>query len=357
MKGMSTPARMADAAFNRAREGVRVLEDLARFILDDAETAAHLKQARHRLTAIAASWSGPPMESARDTAGDVGTSISTSSEGSRQDLQAIASAAGHRATEAVRTLEELAKLESPRLAPELESIRYGLYDLTAAVEQILPSRTWPQWKLCVLLTETLCHHQWLQVAEAAIDGGADCLQLREKSLSTRELVARATKLVSLARPRGTTVMVNDRVDVALAANADGVHVGQEDLSVAQVRFMAGSRLLVGATVRTIEDVEQARRDGATYCGIGPMFSSNTKPDLATGGVARLRNLLPALGSLPHLAIGGIDHANVPEVMSAGGRGVAVCGAVCGSENPKAATSMILEAVEQANASETVIQDA
>jgi thiamine-phosphate pyrophosphorylase len=297
------------------------------------------------------------MESARDTAGDVGTSISTSSEGRRQDLQAIASAAGHRATEAVRTLEELAKLESPRLAPGLESIRYGLYDLTALVEQKLPARSWPQWKVCVLLTESLCRHDWLEVAEAAIAGGADCIQLREKNMSTNELVARSTRLVNLARPHGVAVIVNDRVDVALAAEADGVHVGQDDLSVAQVRSMAGSRLLVGATVRTSEDIEHACHDGATYCGIGPMYPSSTKPDLVAAGLTRLRELLPELGPLPHLAIGGIDHTNVAEVIAAGGRGVAVCGAVCGSENPRAATERILEAVQHARTTEPVIQDA
>ncbi len=357
MGGMSTSARMADAAFNRAREGLRVLEDLARFILDDAEIAAHLKQSRHQLTGIAAQWPGPPVETARDTQGDVGTSISTSSEEARQDLQAIAAAAGHRATEAVRTLEELAKLESPPLASDLQSIRYGLYDLTASVQQRLPARPWPQWKLCVLLTESLCRHGWLQVAEAAIAGGADCLQLREKSLSTSELVARATHLIELARPRGTAVVVNDRVDVALAADADGVHVGQEDLSVAQVRAMAGDRLLVGATVRSINDVQEVRRDGATYCGIGPMYSSATKPDLAAAGLDRLRDLLPAVGSLPHLAIGGIEQANVSDVVSAGGRGIAVCGAICGSEDPKAATQAMVEAMDRANSMEQVVQDA
>ena len=344
MKLMSASNRMADAAFNRAREGLRVLEDLARFILDDPARVETLKQARHDLTRFAGSWPGLSMVLSRDTAGDVGTDISTSAEGTRQDLRAVAAAAGRRATEALRSLEELAKVEAPHLAAGFERMRYGLYDCAGAVEISLPYRLAPSWQVCVLLTESRCRRPWLEVARGAIDGGADCLQLREKSMATSMLLDRAKQLVELARPRGVAVMINDRVDIALASNADGVHVGSEDLPVSEVRRIAGNSLLVGATARTANDITTAIADGASTIGIGPMFVSTTKPELTPVGPERLHELLPALGACPHLAVGGIDAMNVSNVREAGGRGIAVCSGICDADDPEAATAAFMAAM-------------
>ncbi|MEE2907869.1 MAG: thiamine phosphate synthase [Planctomycetota bacterium] len=341
---MSASNRMADAAFNRAREGLRVLEDLARFVLNDSDRVEELKQARHDLTQAAVSWPGVSMVLSRDTAGDVGTVISTSAERCRQDLRAVASAAGRRATEALRSLEELAKVEAPNLAASFERMRYDLYDIAGGIEMGMPCRLAPRWRLCILLSETRCRRPWMDVAEAAIEGGADCVQLREKSLDTATLLDRARQLVAMARPRGVAVMINDRVDVALASGADGVHVGADDLSVSDVRRIAGSRLLVGATARTPSDIQAAIAEGASTIGIGPMFVSATKPHLDPVGPERLTALLPSLGDVPHLAIGGIDAMNVGRVQAAGGCGVAVCGGICDSDDPAVAAATLLAAI-------------
>ena len=336
---------MADAVFNRAREGLRVLEDLARFVLDDVDRVEGLKQARHALTEVAGRWPGPSMVCSRDTMGDVGTSVSTEAEGRRRDLQAVAAAAGRRVTEALRSLEELAKVEAPALAGTLEQLRYSIYDLAGHVETSLSAGRAPQWSVCLLLTEDSCQRPWTEVAAAAIDGGVDCIQLREKSLGTAELIRRARHLVDLAGPRNVSVIVNDRVDVALAARADGVHVGVDDMDPADVRSLAGNSLLLGVTVRTPADAETAIARGASYCGIGPMFASPTKPELVPAGPEHLVTMLPALGSVPHLAIGGIDLAGVQQVTRAGGRGVAVCHGICGATDPAEASRALVQAVQ------------
>ncbi len=350
--------RLLDANVNRAREGLRVLEDLARFVLDDRGLARDAKQLRHALRSIAGDLGLDGLRAAavRDTPGDVGTELKTQAEGERGSLGDVAAAAGKRAQEALRVLAEGAKVlpgaGSSRAAREAERLRYAAYELERALVARLGRGGAAGWRLCVLLTESLCRRPWKQVAEEAFDAGADAIQLREKDRSDRELLARARWLVSLARAArrrdGTrpAVIVNDRADLALLAGADGVHLGQDDLPVSAVRAMAGGRLVVGVSTHDLAEARRAWADGADYVGVGAMFPSATKRR-ATSGEAFLRAFLrEARGKrpMPHLAIGGITAENVGELARAGCRGVAVSGAVCGAADPWAACRAILKAL-------------
>lgn len=353
LAGMSAELRIIDAAGNRAREGLRVLEDVARFGLDDAELSAELKDLRHGLRdglgGLAALGAGAlALVEGRDTAGDVGTGIEGSGEGARADLADVAGAAAGRVSEALRTLEEVSKVlgagvEAGGAAPWMafEALRYRVYEVHRRVAVgIRPAAR--QWRLCVLITERLCvHHPWEVVAERAMVGGADCLQLREKELESGELLVRARRLVGMARGRGVSVIVNDRADVALLAGADGVHVGQTDLGVAEVRRLGARparRLLVGVSCSTVEQARAAVRDGADYLGLGPMFVSGTKARAVLAGVGLVREVVadPVASRAPHLAISGITAQNLGGLMAEGCRGVAVSGAVCGAEDVEGA---------------------
>ncbi|HMO25925.1 MAG TPA: thiamine phosphate synthase, partial [Tepidisphaeraceae bacterium] len=162
-----------------------------------------------------------------------------------------------------------------------------------------PAGRMAQVRLCVLITESLCKRSWQETARLAIDGGADCLQLREKDLPAGELLARARELVALCREREVVSIINDRPDIALLAGADGVHVGQDDLPTLETRRLVGESMIVGTSTHSLAQAQQARRDGADYVGIGPVFRSPTKPrDFVVprdelSQVARLPNL-PAL---------------------------------------------------------------
>ena len=202
-----------------------------------------------------------------------------------------------------------------------------------------------QWRVCVLLTERLCARPWHEVLDAALEGGADCIQVREKDLSTRELCGRVRAVIERARPAGAAVVVNDRADVALACGADGVHLGQDDLPVRDARRLAGDRLLVGASTHSIEEARAAVEGGADACGVGAMFATGTKPGIAPGGTDYLRAYLASFGRVPHLAIGGITADNVRELAAAGCRGVAVSGAVCGAPDPAAVVRALRGALE------------
>ncbi|MCB9838358.1 MAG: thiamine phosphate synthase [Phycisphaeraceae bacterium] len=340
--------RILDAAANRAAEGLRVLEDIARFALDDAALTTELKTIRHgvRETLTAAGIDPARLIACRDTPGDVGTRIETPSERSRPSRRAVADAAAGRAAEALRSIEETLKQPAPQAAVHAESLRYRLYEAhrRLSLAQGADRAGFTGWRLCALITESLCARPWLEVAERAIAGGADCVQLREKALSDAELLRRARALVDLAHPLGAGVVINDRPDIALLAGADGVHVGQGDLDVASIRRLAGASLLVGVSASTIEQATAARAAGADSCGVGAMFPTTTKRKDEIAGPALLRDYLahePALP--PALAIGGITPANLGGLIAeagAGPFGVAVSSAICGADDPEVETRSI-----------------
>lgn len=330
--------RLIDANANRAREGLRVLEDIARFALDDAELSRACKEARHAVTGHVAAIADPLQAvAARDTPGDVGTSIVTVGEGSRESMAAIADAAAGRVGEALRVIEEAAKMSGMSdAASGVEAVRYRVYDVHKRIMLMLGPVQRRQFRLCVLLTSALCvHHPLLRVAEQALAGGADCLQLREKSMNDRDLLVLASRVGAVAREHGAALFVNDRVDIALLSGAQGVHLGQEDLPVLRARQVCGSRLLIGVSTGSLADARQAVQDGADLCGVGPMFQTTTKHKPVLAGPGYLREYLAdgLTSRVPHLAIGGVTLSNVGQLVDAGCRGIAVSSAVCGAAEP------------------------
>jgi thiamine-phosphate pyrophosphorylase len=346
---MNPLARIIDANANRAREALRVLEDVARFALDNPGLSETLKRLRHGLQEA---LNHLPLDRAtllanRDTEQDVGVAIKTDAELSRADIPAIAAAAASRLTEALRSMEEAAKgLSSADAARAFEQIRYRAYTADKQLTLALASPC-RQWRLCVLLTESLCtHHPWLTVAKLAIEAGADCLQLREKSLTDRELLSRAKQLVSLARPRNVSVIINDRPDVALLAKADGVHLGQTDLPVSDVLGgppLRGGSFLIGASTENLDQAHAAAKAGASYIALGPMFPTTTKEKPRLAGPSYVRSYLAdkTLAKIPHLAIGGINNSNVTQLAAEGCRGVAVSSFICSAKDPAAAAASIV----------------
>ncbi len=331
--------RIVDVNANRAREALRVLEDLARFLLSRQDLCAGLKAVRHDLQAALAALPADALAllAWRDTQGDVGTAVSGALEGSRAGPADLAIAAGKRLGESLRSLEECAKALHPGPTwAAIEALRYRAYDLERDLLLALGAPGARQWSLCVLVSESLCRRPWREVAMAALAGGADCLQLREKSLPDGELLARARWLVNQAVPAGAALFINDRIDIALLSGAQGVHLGQEDLPIREARRLAGGRLLIGASTHDLAEARAAVEAGADVCGVGAMFPTPTKAR-ATSGEAYLRAYLadPGLARVPHLAIGGISAANAGDLAAAGCRGIAVSGCVCGADDPAA----------------------
>lgn len=348
---MLSIARIMDANANRSREALRVMEDAARFALNDESLCQRIKTLRHDLRAALDVLPQGWIEANRNTADDVGTTITAEQEYSRAGLYEVVVAAGKRLTEALRALEEASKTlpahttsGSPQLPHILESLRYRAYDADAELTQRLSTGRGKQWTLCVLISESLCRKPWLEVAEAAITGGADCIQLREKHLDGAELVARARTLIDLARPADVSVIINDRVDVALAVEADGVHLGTNDLSVCEARRIAGRSLLIGASTHDFAEAEKAVISGADYCGVGAIFSTALKPDRNPSGKTYLHAFIERYPDIPHLAIGGISPENIDQLLDIPVRGVAVSSCICASHEPAEVASRLKTAL-------------
>ncbi len=329
-------ARIIDANLNRAREALRVMEDYARFVLDDPAGCAMLKQFRHDLRECVQRIPTGELLSARDTPGDVGTTISTQSERNRSDSRDVFVAAARRLCEALRTVEEYAKTFDAALSADFEALRYRGYDAEQQVIMRAPrSARFAKVRLYVLITASMCRRDWLATAEEAIAGGADCIQLREKSMDDRELLSRARHLAGLCRDRGAMFIVNDRPDIAVLSDADGVHLGQTDMPPADARRILGPDRLIGLSTHTPEQFRAALEVLPDYIAVGPMFASATKPQEHIPGPPLL-SLALAGTSIPIVPIGGITPDNAGILKEAGAERLSVCSAVLDSQDPRAA---------------------
>lgn len=346
------PRRILDANANRAREALRVLEEAARFLLDDPELAGALKADRHAV--VAALAGAGDLASSRDVVGDVGRELKTPAEAVRSGPLHVALAAGSRLSEALRVLGEYGKAVEGVDAAALEAVRYRGYTLAAAVADGLRRASRRErlrgqpWRVCVLLDRAACRRPWAEVLDAAVDAGADCVQVREKRTGGRALLALAREVVARVGGR-TSVIVNDRPDLALLAGADGVHLGQEDVGVADARRVLGPEALVGVSTTGPGELAQAVADGADVVGLGPMFPTATKPGKAVAGPGYAAEAVRLHPELPHLAIGGVTPGNAARLAAVGVRGVAVASAVTGSEDPGAAVRGLLEGLGVADA--------
>jgi thiamine-phosphate pyrophosphorylase len=337
--------RLLDANANRAREALRVLEDYTRFVLDDESLSRRLKELRHDLTLATRDWLSDAILH-RDTPGDVGTTIKTDAEQDRSSLDDVITAAGKRLGEALRSLEEFSKIAGD--GRPIESIRYRFYDIEQAIARTI-SRTrhsanrFETVRLYVLITESACKNNWLKTAEAAVAGGADALQLREKNLESGEFLRRAKLLSSLCRKNNLLLIINDRPDIALLSNADGVHVGQGDLSAIDARKIVGSQMIVGVSTHDLPQAKKAVLDGADYIGIGPIFRSSTKPrDWAEIPGLKFAGQAAANIKIPAVAIAGINLENLEQVLATGINRIAVTAAVTGCDDVEKVTRALKE---------------
>lgn len=201
------------------------------------------------------------------------------------------------------------------------------------------------WSLYVITARAVAGDRALvDVIQAAIGGGATVVQLREKSTSTREMIELGRALHAATQAAGVPLIVNDRVDVALAIEAEGVHVGVDDMPVPLARRLLGPGRLLGYSPNTLEGARQGQREGADYLGIGDLFGTPTKPDAGVPiGLEGLAAVVDAV-SIPVVAIGGITAENAAAAVRAGAAGVAVISAVAGAEDPGAAARRLRRAV-------------
>lgn len=344
-------ARILDANLNRALEGLRVIEDTVRFGLDWQSMSAACKQIRHRLAQYAAQMNDLERIHGRDTDGDVGTSNTAPGEYERVDLHHLIRANCERIKQSLRVLEEISKLPGAAnvgLAAKvdaIESIRYEFYQFEKRLLTAFENQTrWQDKHLYVLIDGQPDTQSFCGLVDQLIRARVDVIQLRDKQLADRELLDRARHLVERTQGTNSTAIINDRPDVARLSRADGVHVGQSELSVKSCRQIIGPTGHVGVSTHSLEQAQAAEAAGADYLGVGPIFPSQTKSFDATHGTSLAAATVESI-AIPWFAIGGIDEGNLDSLLECGVRRVAVSNAITGAKDPYSAATRLKDMLQ------------
>lgn len=339
--------RVLDAAANRGREAVRVIEDLIRFLCDDSTLTVTLKEFRHRFVDVLQVISPEARLAARSTESDVGTKITAKGEYTRTGFQQIITANFARLQESLRTIEECSKVNFPIISPQLERLRYDSYVLEQQV--FFRIKEYTQLQGGNLRQERLQQSQLYLILDADVSdslfvslakSGVDIIQLRDKHKTDREILSaghRWKRLLEEISPSTVPplLIMNDRPDLALLANFDGVHLGQTELPPTAVRQLVGQEMLLGLSTRTPEQVIFAMNEPIDYIGIGPVFPSTTKEFTSHLGPELVQQVMNLGVSFPVFAIGGIHLENIDSLLPTGCQRVAVSAAIAQAANPLA----------------------
>lgn len=321
--------RIIDVNSNRAREATRVIEDYARFILEDATLYNQIRSIRHNLIKILSSIT-PNLLYSRDIEMDLGKNTISN----KKNLPEIIISNFRRLSEALRSITEYLKIQparpdvpcpndcsvgrvsgwSPALATRIEKLRFEAYQLEQRFFYLLyPKQLLQKIRLYVLVPEKIDNRPIDKIIIELIKGGADAIQLRAEKLNDKELLILARKIRKITRHANMLFIVNDRIDIALLSQADGIHLGETDISIRDARRLLGSDKIIGATSHSIEEALDAEKNGADYISVGPFFPSPTKPLLKPRGFGYLKNIAKKI-HIPYIAIGGINKTNLPVLL-------------------------------------------
>jgi thiamine-phosphate pyrophosphorylase len=327
--------RILDANLDRSREGLRIVEEWCRFGLNDRALAAECKQLRQEL----AIWHTPQLRQARDTPGDIGTELSHPQEEKRADIQHLLQANLCRVQEAMRVLEEYSKLYKTEMALSCKQMRYRVYALES---KLLGDRLLEKLKKSLLYLVTSPSENLLEIVEASLKAGLTLVQYRDKESDDTVRLTLAHQLCQLCHRYDALFIMNDRVDIALAVDADGVHLGQQDIPIALARQILGWQKIVGRSTTNREEMEKAIAEKADYIGVGPVYATPTKEKKPVG--LEYVNYAANYSPIPWFAIGGIDSNNLTDVLKAGAERVSIVRAIVQSEQPHLITQNLIKQI-------------
>ena len=341
--------RIIDANLNRAGEGLHLLEEIARLIVNDASLAQQLKTIRHEV--LRGDWLfNQQLLQSRNSEGDVGIDIEVPGEKKQRELPIVAVANARRVQESLRILEEMSKIPgtSPKLDPEkFKEARFAIY----TIEQTLLSKLSRQDKTkrltglyAIIDSQALNKRSHIEVASQLIRGGARIIQLRDKLRSKGELLPVAQQIKELCSEHDVLFIMNDYLDLALAVDADGLHLGQKDLPISAARRLMPIDKIIGCSTTTVEQAVAAESGGADYIAVGSIYTTSFKETATVIGLERLRQIRQAVG-LPLVAIGGITVDKVTEVLAAGADSIAMISAILKTEDVEEATRQVIASFE------------
>ncbi|TYQ18389.1 UNVERIFIED_CONTAM: thiamine-phosphate pyrophosphorylase [Acetivibrio alkalicellulosi] len=328
--------RIIDANINRASEGVRVLEDLARFYYNDKNICGKLKEIRHGIRKEVMSHL-PSLLDSRDSHKDVGLEVSKELKiDSKTSMIELITANFKRLQEALRAIEENLKvLNLYQLSKSYEDFRFSVYQLEKEFFKLeMPKRKIIDLKglYCITAHEFSNGRSNIEVVEKMINSGAKIIQYREKYKSHIEKYKECVKLREMTKESDVIFILNDHIDIAMMVKADGVHLGQDDLPVEKVRELVGEDMIIGLSTHSPKQAQAALSQGVDYIGVGPIYKTYTKKDVCDPvGLEYLEYVVKNI-DLPYVAIGGIKEHNLSEVLSKGAKCVAMVTEIVGADD-------------------------
>jgi len=331
-----------DANINRLMEGLRVVEEVSRFILRDADLTKKIKYLRGKVKeAVSLAYRGDEkLLDSRSIQKDSGRKLYSEAEGKRSDLSGIVTANIKRAQEAARVLEEFTKLIDPKIGKRFKEIRFELYDIEKQLrrgDSRIARTTKLDFDLYVITDpDVLNGRSPVKAVREIIKGGCRMIQLRDKKASIGQYYRWAKEISKICKNEGATFIVNDYADICMEVGADGLHIGQSDVPVSVARKLLGNGKIIGLSTHSKEQAIKGSRSGADYISIGPIFSTPSKPDNRTLGLDFVKWASKNI-DIPFVAIGGIDATNIADVIKAGAKRTAVIRAAVGQKDIAAAT--------------------
>ncbi len=322
--------RILDANINRACEGIRVLEDISRFNFEDTVSTNELREMRHRVRKLFLSMDHKLL-SARDSKKDIGKTISSNSDlDKKENIKNLIFGNFKRVNEALRTIEEISKIIGEyNISKEIENLRFSSYEIEKTMsknfKKIIPKGIYG------ITGEKFANGRSnIDCVKSMIDSGIKIIQYREKEKSIKEKIAEIIEVRELCRENDVTFIVNDHVDIAILVDADGVHVGQDDMDISHVRKLIGENKIIGKSTHCLNHAKKAVLDGADYIGVGPIFKTTTK-EKDPVGLEYLEEVVKNI-DLPFVAIGGIKESNIEEVKKLGAASICLVSEIVGAEN-------------------------
>ncbi len=326
--------RLLDANINRSAEGLRVLEDIARFSLDNQKISAAIRSLRHRVRDL---FKGREhsLLSARDSVADVGQITSQQATGSdeRDGLRDTVLSNFKRVQEASRSIEEILKTKGEYSAGKIvEELRFSVYELETELMSFF-SRQLPSGIYGILGEKFSLGRSNVEVARQMVEAGVSVLQYREKLKykSSRAIYEECLAIREITREAGIPFIVNDYADIALMVEADGIHQGQDDIPIKALRKIAPD-IILGCSTHSPEQAQQAIADGADYIGVGPIFTTQTKEDVCDAVGLEYLEYVAKHHDIPFVAIGGIKRNNLPQVLQRGAKTVCLVTEIIGARD-------------------------
>ncbi len=334
-------AQLIDANLDRAREGLRVIEDWSRFGLNNKAFVIILKDWRQQLGREHHEF----YKKARSTSTDRGAGLKHPAQSTRVHPKEIVAANFARVQEALRVLEEFTRITHPELSRISADIRYKVYDLE--IDILKASNHKIRLKIlnnCNLCLITRPHPQLLKTVSLALKAGVRMVQFRCKEGTDLENIRLAKDIASSCKSHNSLFIINDRIDIAIASNADGIHLGQEDIPIKIARELVGPEKIIGLSTHSVKQIESAEKEPCDYLGVGPIYKSHSKPNEKSIGTDFIKKVANQI-NIPWFAIGGINKVNISEINRLGARKIALINAIMSAEDPYTASKELLEKIK------------